>query len=63
MNKRDGLLTTRQAAARYGITVSTLNRLAAAGSIPVAVKLPGPTGARLYRLSDLDAIMSAKTNP
>lgn len=62
MSKRDDLLTTRQAAARYGTTVSTLNRLAAAGIVRVAVKLPGATGARLYRRADLDAAMGVKTN-
>ena len=48
------LISTAEAARRLGITVSALNRRAASGSIPVAVQVPGATGARLYDAAVID---------
>lgn len=45
------LISTAEAAAILGTTVSTVNRRAIAGQIPVAQQLPGMTGARLFRRS------------
>ena len=50
------LISTAKAARRLGITVSTLNRRAASGSIPVAVRVPGETGARLYDAAVIDQL-------
>ena len=50
------LISTAEAARRLGITVSTLNRRAASGSIPVAVRVPGETGARLYDDAVIDQL-------
>ena len=50
------LISTAEAARRLGITVSTLNRRATSGSIPVAVQVPGETGARLYDAAVIDQL-------
>lgn len=45
----DDLITTAEAAAILDVTVAWVNKLAAADRIPVAQKLPGRTGAYLFR--------------
>lgn len=45
------LLTTAEAAERLGVSVPTVNRWAADGTLPVAHQLPGKTGARLFTRS------------
>lgn len=57
----DSLLTSRQAAERLGISVSQVNRLAAAEAIPTAVQIPGLRGARLFAPSDIEAISTNRT--
>jgi DNA-binding transcriptional MerR regulator len=52
------LLTTAQVARLLGKTVKTINIWAAEGRIPVALKLPGPKGANLYRRADVDALLT-----
>lgn len=47
------LLTTAQVASRLGKSVSQVNRLAEAGRIKTAVKLPGRNGARLFEPGDV----------
>lgn len=42
------LLTTAEVAQRFGVHVATVNRWAAAGKLPVALRLPGKRGDRLY---------------
>lgn len=37
-------------------SVATVNRLAASGKLPVAVKAGGIRGARFYRRSDVEAL-------
>lgn len=49
-------LTAGEAAERLGVTVATVNRMAAQGKIPTAHKLPGVRGARLFRATDLEAV-------
>ena len=49
------LLTTAEAAQRLGISITTLNRWANNGTIPVAVQAPGRTGTRLYDEAVIDA--------
>ena len=54
------LMTTAQVAARLGVTVTTVNRWAADGTLPVARKLPGRTGANLYAPADVEALVTRK---
>ena len=49
------LVSTSEAARRLGISVSTLNRWAKNGAIPVAVQAPGRTGVRLYDEDEIAA--------
>lgn len=50
------LLTTAEAAEVLGVTVATINRWAVSGRLPVAHKLPGRTGANLYRREDVERV-------
>lgn len=50
------LLTTAQAAERRGVNVRTIHRAVASGRLAPAMKLPGDTGAYLFRPSDVDAV-------
>lgn len=58
MDDAEDLLTTAEVAAIKGKTVATINRWAAEGKLPVAQKLPGATGANLFRRSDVEALLS-----
>lgn len=49
------LLTAEQAAERAGVNRRTISKWADSGRLPVALRLPGATGARLFRVSDVDA--------
>jgi len=53
---QDDLVTSSEAAAIIGRTSRTITRMALAGSLPVAHRLPGPNGALLFRRSDVDAL-------
>lgn len=55
MPDHDELLTSPQAGLVLGKSARTVQRMADAGVIPVAQKLPGPNGAYLYRESDVRA--------
>lgn len=54
------LIGTKEAAELIGCTVSTLTRRAQLGRVNPAMKLPGETGAYLWRRSDIEAM--ADTN-
>lgn len=41
-------LTTKEAATALGVSVRTINRWVEVGKLPVASKLPGRTGPRLF---------------
>ena len=56
MRNAADLLTTAQVAERTGKTVSTVNRWAAIGKLPVAHKLPGRTGVNLFDPADVDRL-------
>lgn len=49
----DELITTAEAAPILGYTVAWVNKLASSGRLPVARKLPGRTGAYLFRRGEL----------
>lgn len=50
------LLTTREAAERLSVPISTFLRWVAENRVPVAQKLSGVRGAYLYSAADLDAL-------
>lgn len=52
-------LSTSQVAALKGVNVATVNRWAKTGKLPVAVKVPGKTGANLYRREDVAALVES----
>jgi excisionase family DNA binding protein len=58
----DDLITSTQAGALLGKSGRTVQRMADAGSIPFAQRLPGPNGAYLFRRADVlelrDALQS-----
>jgi hypothetical protein len=55
----DELLTATQVGSLIGRSGRTVVRLAEAGKLTVAVKLPGPNGAHLFRKADVDAFLKA----
>lgn len=56
----DDLLPTTAVAELLGKSVATINRWAQEKRLVPAVELPGETGARLYRRSDVEALLPAK---
>jgi predicted DNA-binding transcriptional regulator AlpA len=56
MADADELLTSPQVGAILGKSGRTISRLAADGTIPHAIKLPGPNGAYLFRRGDIEAL-------
>ena len=50
------LIGTAEASRIAGRTVATINRWAASGLLPVAVQLPGRTGARLFKRRDVERL-------
>lgn len=55
---QDELIPTSTVAKLLGKTVATINRWAAEGRIVPAMKLGPNTGARLYRRSDIEALLA-----
>ncbi len=58
----DELLTSPQAGLILGCSARTVQRMADAGDLSFAQKLPGPNGAYLFRSSDVEAARRAKGN-
>jgi DNA-binding transcriptional MerR regulator len=56
---QDDLLPTNEVAKLVRRTVATVNRWANEGKLIPAVEMPGETGARLYRRSDVQAFLAA----
>lgn len=56
----DDLLPTKAVADLLGKTVATVNRWVLEGKLHPAVEMPGKTGARLFRRSDVDAFMAVE---
>ena len=54
------LLTSPQVASRLGVSIRTVHRLADSGALMPALKLPGPTGAYLFRPDDVEQIERAR---
>lgn len=57
----DELLTASQVGVMVARSGRTVVRMAEAGDIPVAAKLPGPNGAHLFKRADAEALQ-AKLN-
>ncbi len=53
------LLSTAQVAELFNVNVTTVNRWAKSGRLPVAVKVPGNTRANLYDPSDVRSLLSS----
>ena len=56
MTKSPDLLTTAQVANLLGKSVRTVNRMAEAGNLPPAIKVPGKTGAYLFHRADAERL-------
>lgn len=56
------LLTSVQVAILLGKSARTVHRMAEAGTLPVAQKLPGPNGAFLFRREDVDRLAQAEAS-
>ena len=54
------LLTAPEVARRLGKSVRTVHRMALAGTLPIAIKLPGPNGAFLFSSADVDALTTER---
>lgn len=50
------LIPTAEVAKLLGVHIATVTRRAALGQIPVAMKLPGETGAYLFDRADIEAL-------
>ena len=57
----DDLIPATEAARILGVSIATLHRKAAAGEVPEVAKLPGLRGARLFRRSDVEALLAPTT--
>jgi DNA-binding transcriptional MerR regulator len=57
---QDDLVPTKTVAEMLGKPVGTINRWAKEGKLEPAFEIPGRTGARLYRRSDIEAFAAAE---
>lgn len=57
---QNDLVPTSEVARLLGKSIATVNRLAQSGQLRPAVEMPGRTGARLYRRSDVIAFLEGK---
>ena len=53
------LITTKEAAAQLGVSVSTISRMVATDRLKAATKLDGLRGAYLFRTEDIDELAEA----
>lgn len=61
MESTDELLTTAQVAEVLGVSIKTVLRIAERGDLPVAVRMPGLRGPRMYRLADVQALVDRRS--
>lgn len=59
----DELMTSTQVAAKLGCSLSTIQRMAAAGILPVVQKLPGPKGAFLFSRQVVELVAERGRKP
>ena len=62
MSNGGDFLTTAQVSELTRLSVTHVNRLALEGKLPVAQKLPGRTGAYLFRRDDVEAHIPQRTS-
>lgn len=55
------LVTTAEAADLLGVSIKTVLRIAERGELPVAVRVPGLRGPRMYRLADVQALAERRS--
>jgi hypothetical protein len=60
VHKGEALITTQQAAQILGWNVATVNKQAKAGRLPVALKVPGRTGANLFRRDEIERLATER---
>ena len=60
MPDRAPLLTAPEVANLLGKSVRSVHRMATAGTLPVAHKLPGPNGAFLFARADVEALAAER---
>lgn len=58
----DELITTAQAGRLIGKSARTVIRLGESGALPIAHKLPGPNGAFLFHLTDVEALVRERAD-
>ena len=58
---RDELISAQDAEKLLGKSRRTIHRLVASGKLPVAMRLPGTTGAMLFHRSDVLALAEQTT--
>lgn len=56
---RNDLIGTDEAAQLLGVSRPTVKRMAKAGTLTVAIKMPGQTGAYLFHRGDVEALTEA----
>lgn len=61
MSQSAHLLSTAQVAAMLNKSTATVKRMALAGTLPPAMKLPGETGAYLFRPEDVERLLKASS--
>jgi excisionase family DNA binding protein len=54
-------MATREVAARLGVSVATVNRMAKDGRLVPAVRMPGTRGAQLYERDKVEAHLANET--
>ena len=59
MSQSAQLLTTAEVAEILGKSTATVKRMALAGELPHALKLPGDTGAYLFHPKDVERLQKA----
>ncbi|VXC20765.1 helix-turn-helix domain-containing protein [Aeromicrobium sp. 9AM] len=60
MSTNAELATTAEAAAFLGVSVPTVQRLAAAGTLRTFVKAPGPRGPRFFHRDELSRVAAER---
>lgn len=60
MSKNPRLIGSAQAAKTFQVDRATFNRWVAAGRVPVAVEMDGPTGARLFDADVIDEMVAER---
>lgn len=61
MHPAETYLTSPEAGQLLGKSARTITRMADAGKLPIAQKLPGPNGAYLFRRADVEALLISES--